>query len=264
MPSNKKSGRFNKQREIEKKRRKRRKKRLITSILIMLITIIVLYLLNSPTFKIKNIEVMGNSQVDKQKIIEQSGIKIGNSIFSNINIISKVRIKQNGYIEDAIVTKKMPDTIEINVKERIAEFQIITDNGYYIYIDEQGYIVDYSQESRGLVTIYGMEITEENIEKKKRLENDDLNLRLENILHIKEEMTKIGIYDQILKIQVKNEYILSLDNLNLTINLGNATNLKDKTYYIKSIMERENGKAGTINVNGNLNEGFVPYFTENQ
>ena len=275
MPSNKKSGSFNKQREIEKKRRKRRKKRLITSILIMLITIIVLYLLNSPTFKIKNIEVMGNSQVDKQKIIEQSGIKIGNSIFyyfglslvfiiSNINIISKVRIKQNGYIEDAIVTKKMPDTIEINVKERIAEFQIITDNGYYIYIDEQGYIVDYSQESRGLVTIYGMEITEENIEKKKRLENDDLNLRLENILHIKEEMTKIGIYDQILKIQVKNEYILSLDNLNLTINLGNATNLKDKTYYIKSIMERENGKAGTINVNGNLNEGFVPYFTENQ
>lgn len=158
----------------------------------------------------------------------------------------------------------MPDTIEINVKERMAEFQIITDNGYYIYIDEQGYIVDYSQESRGLVTIYGMEITEENIEKKKRLENDDLNLRLENILHIKEEMTKIGIYNQILKIQVKNEYILSLDNLNLTINLGNATNLKDKTYYIKSIMERENGKAGTINVNGNLNEGFVPYFTENQ
>ena len=54
MPSNKKSGSFNKQREIEKKRRKRRKKRLITSILIMLITIIVLYLLNSPTFKIKN------------------------------------------------------------------------------------------------------------------------------------------------------------------------------------------------------------------
>ena len=54
----------------------------------MLITIIVLYLLNSPTFKIKNIEVMGNSQVDKQKILEQSGIKIGNSIFSNINIIS--------------------------------------------------------------------------------------------------------------------------------------------------------------------------------
>ncbi|MFQ8785509.1 MAG: hypothetical protein ACLR8F_04395 [Clostridia bacterium] len=62
----------------------------------------------------------------------------------------------------------MPDTIEINVKERIAEFQIITDNGYYIYIDEQGYIVDYSQESRGLVTIYGMEITEENIEKKEK------------------------------------------------------------------------------------------------
>lgn len=106
-------------------------------------------------------------------------------------------------------------------------------------------------------------VFQEKIEKEKQKLQQILD-ELEKILHIKEEMTKIGIYDQILKIQVKNEYILSLDNLNLTINLGNATNLKDKTYYIKSIMERENGKAGTINVNGNLNEGFVPYFTENQ
>ena len=64
--------------------------------------------------------------------------------------------------------------------------------------------------------------------------------------------------------QVENEYILKLDSLNLTINLGNATNIKDRMDYVKSIIERENGKSGIINVNGNLNEGFEPYFTENQ
>ena len=58
--------------------------------------------------------------------------------------------------------------------------------------------------------------------------------------------------------------ILKLDDLNLTINLGNATNLKNRMDYVKSILEKESGKTGTINVNGNLNEGFVPYFTENQ
>ena len=264
MASNKRSSSFNKQKEIEKKRRKKRKIRLTFFIVIVIITGIISYLLNSSIFNIEDIEVVGNSQLNKQEIIEQSEIKLGKSIFTVSDVISKVRIKQNGYIEDVKVIKKMPNIIKIEVKERTPEFQIRTENGIYIYIDEQGYIIDYSQELQDLVTITGMEITEENIEKKKRLENDDLNLRLENILHIKEEMTKIGIYNQILKIQVKNEYILSLDNLNLTINLGNATNLKDKTYYIKSIMERENGKAGTINVNGNLNEGFVPYFTENQ
>lgn len=264
MPSNKKSGSFNKQREIEKKRRKKRKTRLIVFILTAMIIGGVIYLLNSQTFKIKKIEVIGNSQLDNQKIIEQSGIKLGNSIFSNINIITKVKIKQNGYIEDAIVTKKMPDTIKIEVKERQPRFQIETENGYYIYIDEQGYIIDCSQEPRELVTITGMKITEENIENKKRLEDDDLNIKLENILHIKEETTKIEIYDKISKIQVENEYILNLDSLNLTINLGNATNLKNRIDYVKSILEKENGKNGTINVNGNLNEGFVPYFTENQ
>ena len=97
------------------------------------------------------------------------------------------------------------------------------------------------------------------------MENDDLNIKLENILHIREESDKIGIYDKISKIQVEeNEYILKLDDLNLTINLGNATNLKNRMDYVKSILEKESGKTGTINVNGNLNEGFVPYFTENQ
>lgn len=264
MPSNKKSGSFNKQREIEKNRRKKRKIRLIIFILVAIITGIIVYLLNSQTFKVKNIDVTGNLQLDKQKIIEQSEIKLGSSIFSNINIIAKVRIKQNGYIEDAVVTKKMPDTIKINVKERVAKFQIRTESEYYIYIDEQGYIIDYLQEPKELVTITGMELTEENIEKKKRLEDDDLNIKLENILHIKEETTKIGIYDQISEIQIKEDYILKLDNIGLTINLGNATNLKDRMDYVKSIMEKENGHIGTINVSGNLNEGFVPYFTENQ
>ncbi len=265
MPSNKKSGSFNKQREIEKKRRKKRKSRLIFFIILIIIVSSVTYLMNSQTFKIKNIEVTGNSQLDKKEIIEQSEIKLGDSIFSNINIITKVKIKQNGYIEDAVVTKKMPDTIKIEVKERKASFQIKTENDYYIYIDEQGYIIDCVQETKELVTITGMEITEENIEKKKRLENDDLNIKLENILHIREESDKIGIYDKISKIQVEeNEYILKLDDLNLTINLGNATNLKNRMDYVKSILEKESGKTGTINVNGNLNEGFVPYFTENQ
>lgn len=264
MASNKRSSSFNKQKEIEKKRRKKRKIRLTFFIVIVIITGIISYLLNSSIFNIEDIEVVGNSQLNKQEIIEQSEIKLGKSIFTVSDVISKVRIKQNGYIEDVKVIKKMPNIIKIEVKERTPEFQIRTENGIYIYIDEQGYIIDYSQELQDLVTITGMEITEENIEKKKRLEDDDLNIKLENILHIKEEATDIGIYDKISEIQTRNEYILILSSLNLTINLGNGTNIKDRMDYVKSIMEKENGNSGTINVNGNLNEGFIPYFTESQ
>ena len=63
MPSNKKSGSFNKQREIEKKRRKKRKSRLIFFIILIIIVSSVTYLMNSQTFKIKNIEVTGNRTI---------------------------------------------------------------------------------------------------------------------------------------------------------------------------------------------------------
>ena len=156
MASNKRSSSFNKQKEIEKKRRKKRKIRLTFFIVIVIITGIISYLLNSSIFNIEDIEVVGNSQLNKQEIIEQSEIKLGKSIFTVSDVISKVRIKQNGYIEDVKVIKKMPNIIKIEVKERTPEFQIRTENGIYIYIDEQGYIIDYSQELQDLVTITGM------------------------------------------------------------------------------------------------------------
>ena len=140
-------------------------------------------------------------------------------------------------------------------------FQIETKTGYFIDIDEQGYIIDCSQERENLIVITGMEITEENIEQKKRLENEDLNIRMENILHIKKETEQIGIFEKLTSIQIGEEYILKLDNDGITINLGDCTDLKNKIYYVQSILEKEAGNRGTINVNGNLNEGFLPYFT---
>ena len=76
-----------------------------------------------------------------------------------------------------------------------------------------------------------MDITEEQAQSLKRLENNDLSVKLENE--------------------------------GITINLGNCTNLKNRMFYVKAILEKEVGNKGTINVDGNLNEGFVPYFTAN-
>ena len=86
----------------------------------------------------------------------------------------------------------------------------------------------------------------------------------ENILHIKKETEQIGIFEKVTAIQIGEEYILKLDNDGITINLGDCTDLKNRIYYVQSILEKEAGNRGTINVNGNLNEGFLPYFTAEQ
>ena len=261
MPSKTNSGRMSKQREIEIKKRKKRKIRLIIFLLLVVVIGIITYLLKSPTFALKDVEIKGNNQLTTEEIFAQSGLELGKSIFSSFNIVTKVKLKQNGYIEDAKVSKKLPNIIQIEVKEREKMFQIETKTGYFIDIDEQGYIIDCSQERENLIVITGMEITEENIEQKKRLENEDLNIRMENILHIKKETEQIGIFEKLTSIQIGEEYILKLDNDGITINLGDCTDLKNKIYYVQSILEKEAGNRGTINVNGNLNEGFLPYFT---
>ena len=107
-----------------------------------------------------------------------------------------------------------------------------------------------------------MDITETEEANKKRLDEKDLN-KMENILQIREECKKIEIDDKITQIQVEDEYILNLDNEGIIINLGNVTDLKNRMYYVSAILKQEAGNSGTIYVNGNLNEGFLPYFSAN-
>ena len=112
------SGKISKQKEIEKKKRKKRKAALIFAILILVLGGISAYLLTSPSFNIQGITVKGNTQLTNQQIIGLAELKIGDNIFSQIGIVTKVKLKQNGYIEDAKITKIYPNKVEIEVKER--------------------------------------------------------------------------------------------------------------------------------------------------
>ena len=254
--------RINKQKEMEQKRRKRKKKMLITILIIILLTIIGAYLFASPTFKIQTITVTGNSQLTREKVLELADVKTGDNILLKFSKVLEVRLKQSGAIEEAKINKLYPSRIEIEITEKTKKFQIKTEQENYIYIDEQGYIIGCAKEKLELPTIIGMEIKENEVESTKRLDEKDLG-KMENILQIYEECKKIEIDTKITQIQVDDEYILSLENDGLTINLGDATNLKNRMDYVKALLKQEAGNKGTIYVNGNLNSDFKPYFSVN-
>ena len=253
-------GKINKQKEMEKRKRKKRKKTMIFLVIVILTIGLGAYLFTSPSFRIEEISIKGNNQLSTQKIKELAEVKNGENIFSIIGIVTKVKLKQSGYIEDATITKVYPNKIEIQVKERNKQFQIKTETGVFINIDEQGYIIDCSSDKLGIPTITGMEITENEAKLIKRLNEKDLN-KMENILQIREQCKNIEIADKITQYQVGSEYIVSLENEGLTINLGDASNLQNRMYYVNGILKQEAGNNGTIYVNGNFNEGFSAYFS---
>ena len=256
----KRSVKINEQREKEKKKRKQRKSKLILIAVILVIGVISAYLLTSPSFAIQEISIKGNTQLSTQKITQIAEIQRGDNIFSKIGIILKVKLKQNGYIQDAKINKIYPNKLEIEVIERQKQFQIKLETQGYIYIDEQGYILEYGVDKLVIPTIIGMDIKQTDVGILDRLEERDL-IKMENILQIREQCKVIEIADKVTQIQVKDEYIISLENDGISINLGDCTNLQNRFYYANAILKQEAGNKGTIYVNGNFNEGFSAYFS---
>ena len=245
----------------KQKKKKKKKNKLLKIILptILLITGITIFLLTTPIFGISNIKVEGNSKISSDTIVSLSELKIGDNIFK-VNDKIKQKIKENNYIEEANLKRILPSTLLIEIKERETIYQIKLLNSY-AYIDKNGYILEISSVKAEVPIIVGFNITENELIDKKRMDTDDLEI-LNDILKISEATKTIELEKNITEINVekKGEYYLYIEDENKKIYIGEAKNLTNKMLYIKKMLENEKENAGTFFVNGDINEGFKPYF----
>ena len=120
-----------------------------------------------------------------------------------------------------------------------------------------------SSESTKVPMIEGLETEQDILLNGKRLSSEDLeSLRI--ILRIMETAKNSELDKLITKITINSndEYILEMKKENKIIYLGNATDLTSRMDYTKIIVESEKGNTGKIFVNGDINNGFKPYFRE--
>ncbi len=127
--------------------------------LIALVSVIFIELSFTVFFKIENVKVNKCDMYTQQEIIDGSGIKRG----SNLLLLSKNDAAENilnnfAYIEDVKITKKLPSSIEINVKPGAAVFAV-EKSGEYFYISEKGRVLEKSYETpENLLVIRGVNI----------------------------------------------------------------------------------------------------------
>ncbi len=249
----------------EKKRRKRIKKIKFFVKLFLLVGIVaggITFALTSPIFNIKDINVINNVTIPSDTIVSLSGLKSGDNIFKFYkgNIYDK--IKENPYVENVEIHRKLPSTIEIDVTERVATYNIDF-MGKYAYINTQGYILEISEDSMGMPVIQGATTNEEEIVPGNRLNNEDLT-KLEQVIKIMNAAKDCGLDGQVTSIDIsnENEYSIYLNEEKKTVHLGDASDLSNKMLYVQAIIESEAGKQGDIFVNGDLNNGFQAYFRE--
>lgn len=240
-----------------------KKKKAILKIVKVLTLIIVLigvsiYVALSPLFNIKEINVTGNSKLSKEEIISLSELKTDENTFKVSKKNIKNKVKANAYIENVKIRRKLPDKVEIIVVERVATYMIPFANSY-IYINNQGYMLEITSKKAEMPAIVGISTPEEELHEGQRLISEDL-VKLGEVLQIMESANANELVDLITKIDISNrqDYILTLEKEKKAIHLGDVSNLSTKMAYVKKILNDEKGVEGEILVNTDLtNKGAV-------
>ena len=250
------------QRREERKRRFKRKLRIAKYItLLALIIAVILLILFSPLFNVKEILVEDNDIVSTEQIISLAKINIDTNTFKiNANKVNK-QVKENPYIDEIEIIRKLPSTIVIKVKERKPAFLIEYANGY-VCIDKSGYILNITEEKQNLPILQGLQTTNDKFTVGNRLEVQDLS-KVYVVSKILEIATENDISNLITRVDIENinNIKLILEEKEKTVYVGNDNNLNIKLLTLKQILEKTEGTPGEILINMNLNSEY-PIFRE--
>lgn len=222
---------------------------------------VIIYTMLSPIFAIKTIIVSTDGKLTEQEIIGLSSITLNENTFKFTKKQIIQNIKENSYVDSVSIERKLPDKIEINVKERTPRFIFLYGNAY-VYINNQGYMLEISKDYNEYPIIEGFRTKEEDIKPGNRLCLEDLK-DLSTILNIMEIAKTEELDKLITKIDLsdKNNYKIIMEKEDKTAHLGDCSSLDQRMLWIKAILQRESGKSGDIFVDMNLNTN-KPFFRE--
>lgn len=247
--NSKKINKKNNKKPVGKKKINYKKRRAIAACIVLLIisAIISSILLFSNLFNIKKITVINNSKIMEQEIIQASGLTLESNMFRSCNSKIKKRIKTNPYVEDVKITKKLNGEVILDIEERKTTYMLQHENEY-VYINNQGYILEVSQEQLPLPIIKGYSTAE--LTPGQRLEEEDLE-KLDIVIQIIEAAKSNGINEIITAVDISNikNILLEIPSENKIVEFGDETNIYVKILWILKLIEKEKGVAGRIVLN---------------
>lgn len=214
-------------------------------VILILLTAIVIFLLSS-IFNIKEIKVVNNNKISTEEIINLSTLKIDNNMFKTTNKTIRNNIKTNAYIENVKIKRNINGTVTLDIIERKPTYMLKFANAY-VYINNQGYMLEMSETPLELPTITGFKTPSEQIKEGNRLEVEDLK-KLEDVIKIMNSVSDKTLSGTITNIDIEDStnYKLTLTSENKIVNFGDTTNINVKLLKIEEIIEKEKGKEGEI------------------
>lgn len=245
----------NKKKKTSKKAKKgkvRKQAKILFGIFIFVI--LVFLLLCSPLFDIKNIQIEGNQKLSNEKITSISTLQLHTNIFKFNKGLVKEKIKENAYIESVEITRSLPSTVDIKIKERTPKYMLQFADSY-VYINNQGYMLEISNEKLDIPVLVGFTTDLSNIKAGNRINVTDLK-KMDMVIKIYEAANSNELGNLVTKIDISNDknyaIILETDG-NKKVYLGDCTDLNTRILYLKTMLKTLSGKSGEVFLNVDLN-----------
>jgi len=227
----------------------------------ILATIAIILFMMSAIFNIREIQILGNDRISSEEIIRLSDVAIGQNMFRPNTWRMRRNISAEAYIGNVTIRRGLGGTLSIYVEERNPAFMLYL-NGIYGYIDNQGYILEISEELLELPIITGFETRISGMETGNRLIETDL-MKLGVVISIMNTARVYDIANIISNIDISDDqnYILEIRSEGLTVHFGNGSRTNQKILLIIACIEDTVGVYGELFLN-EIDQNRLPMFRE--
>ena len=243
--------------------RKIKKKRtgFIFMLLILSVTIFVILLTKTNVFHLSRVEVSNNKMIDKEKVFIASGLQLGQDIFRiNVKKVEK-NLLSHPYIKNVKVRRRLPNKMYITVEERI-EAMVISSMGSYIYLDDEGIIVNVLTENKenNLLEIKNVELETMIVGQQVVLGNNiDINDIIKFIRLCEEE----NLLESIKCIEFDTDTKIFFELKSGTkVAFGGQNKVQYKLRYLLKIIEKRKEQNLTLKGTIDFERGEYPTFNE--
>ena len=91
------------------------------------------YALTSPRFSIQEVNLIGGKRVSPQQAQEQAGVVLGSNVFALDTALAERKLLENPWISEARVTRDLPRSLRVEIKERdAAALAVFSDRLYLV------------------------------------------------------------------------------------------------------------------------------------
>ncbi|WP_028307446.1 cell division protein FtsQ/DivIB [Desulfitibacter alkalitolerans] len=217
-----------------------------TTVIVLLLALFLFLFIQSSFFNCKEAIIAGNEWLDKEYILENANVPIGNNLFYIDEKHIEDRLRVLPMIQEVKVEKRLPGTLYIYIKEREPASLVVAQEKF-ILVDIKGFYiqdVESIREFSNLPLITGL-VLEENLPYGQKIDNKALKAALELSEQIWDENS---IYFNEINVSSGENDIWLYTNEGIMVKIGDSKNIHEKLAVFEKLYlkQREEGNLSLL------------------